>query len=106
MPLEVSTILLAIAGDTLQEYATPLILLILPGSTKSTGRILLITGQEKKTSPPPSGAIPLLIIFNSRFSSFTIKHFKTGKEESLIASTCKGKKKYFENEQQKFLFIY
>ena len=40
-------------------YAMPLILLILPGSVSCTGRRVLRIGQEKVTSPPPPGAMPL-----------------------------------------------
>lgn len=49
-------------GATLVVYAMPLILLILPSSTRSTGFNSFTIGQVKITSPPPFGGAPLFLI--------------------------------------------
>ena len=53
----------------IKGYAVPRILLIFPWSIKLIGLIFLRTGHVKKTSPPPSGLVPLLIILK-RFKYF------------------------------------
>lgn len=57
-----------------EGYATPLILLIFPGSVSCTGLMVLRTGHVNSTSPPPPGAIPLLTTWGCsnkhRFSYF------------------------------------
>jgi len=47
-------------------YARPRILFILPASVNWMGRKVLLTGQEKTTSPPPSGGAPLFNICKSK----------------------------------------
>lgn len=44
-----------------EGYATPLIRLILPGSTNWIGFKAFLIGHTKTTSPPPLGGMPLLV---------------------------------------------
>uniref|UniRef100_A0A0E9XMZ4 Secreted protein n=1 Tax=Anguilla anguilla TaxID=7936 RepID=A0A0E9XMZ4_ANGAN len=87
MLLAESTILFAIWGETRTEYAVPRMRLILPGSVSWTGRMVLRTGQEKCTSPPPPGGIPLFTIFSSRPSPSSPNFFIKGTELAFNAST-------------------
>jgi len=43
-------------------YATPRIRLTFPASVNWIGRNFCLVGQLNNTSPPPSGATPLLLI--------------------------------------------
>ena len=110
-PLADSIIRLVMVGEVLKAYDTPRIFLILPGSVYYkkkfshwvklndliyvkisnthtwSGRNCFLMGQVNKTSPPPFGGAPLLLIFKTKPSSTSKNLLRTGIDEQRNKST-------------------